>query len=130
MQRSFQTQHYAHKALQGHPVQMQCTRDDFALPSGLMAYTACRLNPLDKSPGVRPIGTACRLIPLDKSPGVRPIGIGKVVHGIIGKAIMKTAKLDLIMLLALSNCALGRTLAVRLQFMPWLRYSMRMKLTQ
>ena len=43
-------------------------------PSGLMAYTACRL------------------IPLDKYPGVRPIGIGEVVRRIIGKAIMKTTK--------------------------------------
>ena len=43
-------------------------------PSGLMAYTACRL------------------IPLDKCPGVRPIGIGEVVRRIIGKAIMKTTK--------------------------------------
>ena len=32
MQRSFETQHYAHKVMQGHPVQMQCSGDDFALP--------------------------------------------------------------------------------------------------
>ena len=46
-------------------------------PSGLMAYTACRL------------------IPLDKCPGVRPIGIGEVCRRIIGKVIMKCAKQDL-----------------------------------
>ena len=46
-------------------------------PLGLMAYTACRL------------------IPLDKCPGVRPIGIGEVARRIIGKAIMKTVKPDL-----------------------------------
>ena len=31
---------------------------------------------------------ACRLIPLDKQPGVRPIGVGEVVRRIIGKAIL------------------------------------------
>ena len=37
----------------------------------------------------------CRLIPLDKQPGVRPIGIGEVVRRIIGKAVMKLTKHDL-----------------------------------
>ena len=39
--------------------------------------------------------TACRLIPLNKCPGVRPIGIGEVVRRIIGKAALKTTKQDL-----------------------------------
>ena len=46
-------------------------------PAGLMSYTACRL------------------IPLNKCPGVRPIGIGEVLRRIIGKAIMRTIKQDL-----------------------------------
>ena len=46
-------------------------------PSCLMAYTSCRL------------------IPLDKCPGVRPIGVGEVVRRIIGKAIMRIVKHDL-----------------------------------
>ncbi len=43
---------------------------DYVDPSGLAAFVACRL------------------IPLDKSPGVRPIGICETVRRIVGKAIM------------------------------------------
>ena len=39
--------------------------------------------------------TACRLIPLDKNPGVRPIGIGEVLRSIVGKAVMRIARQDL-----------------------------------
>ena len=46
-------------------------------PSSLMAYTSCRL------------------VPLDKCPGVRPVGIGEVVRRIVGKAVMKVVKQDL-----------------------------------
>ena len=46
-------------------------------PSGLVAYTAC-----------------C-LIPLDKNPGVRPIGVGEVLRRIVGKAVMKITRQDL-----------------------------------
>ncbi|XP_066911371.1 uncharacterized protein [Clytia hemisphaerica] len=35
---------------------------------------------------------ACRLIPLDKNPGLRPIGIGEVLRRIIGKTITATTK--------------------------------------
>ena len=38
---------------------------------------------------------ACRLIPLDKCPGVRPIGIGEVARQIIGKVIAKTISNDI-----------------------------------
>lgn len=31
--------------------------------------------------------TSCRLIPLDKNPGIRPIGVGEVLCRIIGKTI-------------------------------------------
>ena len=39
---------------------------------------------------------ACRLIPLDKQPGVRPIGICEVLRRIIGKAVMKVVKTDVL----------------------------------
>ena len=37
---------------------------------------------------------ACRLIPLDKNPGLRPIGIGETLRRILGKAVMNVLKLD------------------------------------
>ena len=39
---------------------------------------------------------ACRLIPLDKSSGIRPIGVGEVLRCIIGKAILTGLKLDIL----------------------------------
>ena len=38
--------------------------------------------------------TACRLIPLDKKPGCRPIGVGEVLRRILGKCIMAVVKED------------------------------------
>ena len=37
---------------------------------------------------------ACRLVPLNKNPGVRPIGVGEVARRIICKAIMIVVKKD------------------------------------
>ena len=37
---------------------------------------------------------ACRLVPLDKSPGLRPIGIGEVIRRILGKSFMTIVKED------------------------------------
>ena len=38
---------------------------------------------------------ACRLIPLDKNPGLRPIGIGEVLRRIIGKMVVMVLRPDL-----------------------------------
>ena len=38
---------------------------------------------------------ACRLIPIDKCPGVRPIGVGEVPRRIIAKAILRILKMDI-----------------------------------
>ena len=37
---------------------------------------------------------ACRLIPLDKNPGLRPIGIGETIRRILGKAVTSVLKKD------------------------------------
>ena len=39
--------------------------------------------------------TACHLIPLNKNPGVCPIGVGEVLRRIVGKPVMKVARQDL-----------------------------------
>ena len=39
---------------------------------------------------------ACRLIPLDKQPGVRPIRIGEVLRRVIGKIVMKLPRKDIL----------------------------------
>ena len=39
---------------------------------------------------------ACRLLPLDKKPGVRPVGIGEVWRRLIGKAVMAVTNRDII----------------------------------
>ena len=51
---------------------------------------------------------ACRLIPLDKNPGVRPIGIGEVMRRIIGRTITKCLKNELMSLGSNYQLCLGQ----------------------
>ena len=39
---------------------------------------------------------ASRLIPLNKNPGIQPIGVREVIRRIIGKAVVHTLKVDII----------------------------------
>ena len=59
-----------------------------------LACVAKRLCTTHVAPqGLSPL-VACRLIPLDKCPGVRPIAIGEVSRRIIAKSIMRVVKSD------------------------------------
>ena len=52
-----------------------------------LAAVARRISTTYIDPSTLEAYTSCRLIPLDKRPGVRPIGVGEVVRRIIGKAV-------------------------------------------
>ena len=53
-----------------------------------LACSARRIATSYINPAALEAFVACRLIPLDKKPGVHPIGIGETVQRIIGKAIL------------------------------------------
>ena len=59
-----------------------------------MAKCLCVAN-IDRCPSLEPY-IACGLIPLDKNPGVRPIGVGEVLRRIIGKAVISIIKPDIL----------------------------------
>ena len=50
----------------------------------------------ERSANYLAIFLACRLIPLDKQPGVKPIGIGEVLRRVIGKIVIKLLKEDIL----------------------------------
>ena len=57
---------------------------------------------------------ACRLIPLDKNPGVRPIGVGEVIRRIIGRNILRCIGNDLKILGQKRQLCLGQKCGIEL----------------
>ena len=51
---------------------------------------------------------SCRLVPLNKNPGVRPIGVGEVMRRVISKAILKVVKKDVMAIGLLWHSKHGR----------------------
>ena len=71
-----------------------------------MADLAKKLNTKEVHPSYLQALVAGRLIPLDKNPGVRPIGIGEVLRRIISSATMSLLKPELVNATApLQTCA-------------------------
>ena len=59
------------------------------------AKIAVRLATEEQDPTSLQAYNACRLIPLDKCPGVRPIGVGEVLRRIIGRTNVSCIQTDL-----------------------------------
>lgn len=68
--------------------------DDLCHAIALMTRQLCT-DIMEDPHSLSPI-VSCRLIPLDKRPGLRPIGIGEVLRRIMGKSVMAILKRDVI----------------------------------
>ena len=66
--------------------------EDFRKSIAEMAKRLCQ----ERSTNYLAAFLACILIPLDKQPGVRPIGIGEVLKRVIGKIVMKLVRKDIL----------------------------------
>ena len=72
-------------------MQQSYKEEDSNLKQGIAAL-ARKLASVTTDPSSLEAFTACRLIPLDKNPGVRPIGIGETLRRIVMKAVSWTIK--------------------------------------
>ena len=64
-------------------------------PCRTVSKIALRLATEEQDPTSLQAYKACRLIPLDKCPGVRPIGVGEVLRRVIGRTIVSCIQTDL-----------------------------------
>ena len=56
-------------------------------PATIARHLATKISVVENQPTNFEAYLSCRLIPLDKNPGVRPIGIGEILRPIIGKIL-------------------------------------------
>ena len=80
--------------------------DDLCHAIALMTRELCSTD-INDPESIIPL-LACHLIPLDKQPGVRPIGIGEVLRRIIGKAVMKVIKPDVLAAIGYEQLCAGQ----------------------
>ena len=76
-----------------------CSKQHKTKPAGLCQAVADLAKKLNKEvipPSYLQAFVAGRLIPLDKNPGVRPIGIGQVLRRIVSSATMTLLKPELV----------------------------------
>ena len=111
--------HYRKRPQSQHSSTWKCLCSSFSsLSMDLCNVLAALARKLDSS-YVDPVSLshlmASRLIALDKNPGVHPIAIGEVCRRILGKAILRVIKPDILEArqLAVSSYVLARTQIVR-----------------
>ena len=82
-----------------YPQHFFCLKQFKSKPAKLciaVGQFAKKLNTQHVPPAYLRAFVACRSIPLDKNPGVRPIGIGEVLRRIVSSATMTLLKPDII----------------------------------